>query len=116
MNRLPLFFAIAALPLAGCVSNYDPPPPPQTATTLPSFDRSWDAALGASNDVGVQVSSADKAAGRILGNKAGAEVTIDVLRQADGSLKVSCKVSGSTETNPTLDDRWRSAYQRRMGR
>lgn len=85
-------------------------------TTLPSFDRSWDAALGAAADVGVHVDSADRAAGRIAGSKAGVEVAIDVLRQADGTLRVSFKASGSAETNPTLDDRWQSAYQRRMGR
>ena len=114
MPRLILLFAIA-LPLAGCVGSY-PTEVPQTVTTLPSFDRSWDAALGAAADVGVEVTSADRAAGRITGSKAGAEVTIDVLRQADGTLRVSCKTRGSQETNPTLDDRWRSAYERRMGR
>ena len=113
MPRLLLFFAIA-LPLAGCVWSY-PAEVPQTRTILPSFDRSWDAALGAATDVDVTITSADRAAGRILGNKAGAEVTIDVLRQADGTVKVSFKTSGSTESNPTLGDRWRSAYQRRMG-
>jgi hypothetical protein len=116
MRRLLLFVAIAALPLAGCFfgSTY-PAEVPQTRTVLPSFDRSWDAALGGATDVGVTISSADRAAGRILGTKDGAEVTIDVLRQADGTVKVSCKSSGSTESNPTLGERWRSAYQRRMG-
>ncbi|HZN37673.1 MAG TPA: hypothetical protein VFD82_02660 [Planctomycetota bacterium] len=108
-----ILFAFAGLPLAGCVGSY--PTEPRTVTTLPSFDRSWDAALSAAADVGVHVDSADRAAGRIAGSKAGAEVTIDVLRQADGTLRVSFKAPGSTETNPTLGDRWRSAYQRRMG-
>ena len=114
MSRLLLLFAIA-LPFASCF--YSPPPEvPQTVTTSPSFDRSWDAALGAANDVDVKVTSADRAAGRITGNKAGAEVTIDVLRQADGKLRVSFKQRGSQEQNPTLDERWTSAYERRMGR
>ena len=112
MTRLLLFFALAGL-LAGCV--FTSAPEPQTVTTLPSFDRSWDAALGAAADVGVQVDSADRAGGRILGSKAGVQVTIDVQRQADGNLRISIK-PGSTETDPTLGERWRSAYHRRMGR
>jgi len=119
MNRLMMLFAFAALPFTGCVGSSEPPPPepqPRTVTTLPSFDRSWDAALGAAADVGVQVRSADKAAGRIVGDKAGVGVTIDVLRQADGSVKIAFNAPGSVETNPKLGDRWLSAYQRRMGR
>ena len=113
MTRLLLFFALAGL-LAGCV--FTSAPEPQTVTTLPSFDRSWDAALGAAGDVGVQVDSADRAGGRILGSKAGVPVTIDVLRQADGTVRIAFKGPVSPETNPTLGDRWQSAYYRRMGR
>jgi len=113
MTRLLLSLAIAVLPLTGCVSSDTQP---QTVTTLPSFDRSWDAALGAAADVGVQVQTADRAGGRILGNKAGVEVKIDLLRQADGTLKLAFSAPGSPETNPKLGDRWLSAYQRRMGR
>ncbi|HEX6810892.1 MAG TPA: hypothetical protein VF384_04640 [Planctomycetota bacterium] len=108
-----LLFAFAALPFAACVApEPEPVPVPQTVTTQPSFDRSWDAALGAAADVGVLVASSDRAAGRIQGHKEGAEVTIDVLRQADGSLRVAF----NARTNPTLGDLWRSAYDRRMGR
>ena len=114
MTRLLPFFALVCLLLAGCV--FTSSPEPQTVTTLPSFDRSWDAALGAAADVGVQVASTDRAGGRILGNKDGAPVTIDVLREADGSVRVAFKGPVSPETNPTLGERWRSAYQRRMGR
>ncbi|HEU4417912.1 MAG TPA: hypothetical protein VFT55_03180 [Planctomycetota bacterium] len=112
MTRLLLFFALAGL-LAGCV--FTTAPEPQTVTTLPSFDRSWDAALGAAADVGVQVDSADRAGGRILGSKSGVQVTIDVLRQADGNLRIAFNAPGSPETNPPLGERWKSAYQRRMG-
>jgi hypothetical protein len=115
MTRLPCpLLIIALLPLAGCVST--PATHPETVVAKPSFDRSFDAALAAAADVGVQVSSADRAGGRILGNKAGAAVTIDVLRQADGSLRVAFSAPDSTETNPKLSDRWSSAYNRRMGR
>jgi hypothetical protein len=115
MTRLPRPLMIAALlPLAGCFST--PSSYPETVVVKPSFDRSFDAALAAAADVGVQVSSADRAAGRITGSKAGAAVTIDVLRQPDGQLRVAFNAPDSTESNPKLSDRWLSAYQRRMGR
>ena len=43
MTRLLPFFALVCLLLAGCV--FTSSPEPQTVTTLPSFDRSWDAPL-----------------------------------------------------------------------
>ena len=82
----------------------------------PSFDRSWDAALGAATDVGVQITRADRATGRITGTKAGAAVTIDLRPQADNTLQVIFTAPDSKESNPTLNDRWLSAYNRRMGR
>jgi hypothetical protein len=81
-----------------------------------SFDRSWDAALGAAADAGVQVSSADRASGRITGSKAGAAVTILLQPRPDGSLQVVFDAPASRETNPTLNERWLTSYNRRMGR
>jgi hypothetical protein len=100
--------------LAGC---YYPYPAPYTTTSVPaSFDRSWDAALGAAADAGIQISSADQASGRITGSKAGAQVVILLVRQVDGSLQVSFNAPDSRETNPALADRWSASYNRRMGR
>jgi hypothetical protein len=104
---------LAALLIGGCVAypyGYPAAPGPST------FDRSWDAALGAAADAGVQVTSADRSSGRINGSKGGAAVAIELLQQADGSVKVSFDAPKSQETNPTLSDRWLSSYQRRMGR
>ena len=117
MNRL---LALActlcvALPLSGCVAY----PYPYTATpvNLPSkFDQSWDAALGAAADAGVQVVSADRTTGLITGNKAGVAVTITLQPQAGGGVRVAFDAPNATESNPTLKDRWLAAYQRRMGR
>lgn len=106
--------ALAAL--AGCVVAPYPYETPVTVSTPPSFDRSWDAALGAAADAGVQVLSADRASGRITGSKGGASVTIELTQRSDNSLKVSFDAPDSKETNPTLADRWLAAYQRRMGR
>jgi hypothetical protein len=87
-----------------------------TTVSPPSFDRSWDAALGAAADAGVQVTNADRGNGRITGNKAGAAVTIELRPQPDNSLQVMFNAPESTETNPTLNQRWVAAYNRRMGR
>jgi len=103
---------------AGCVVAPYPYAYPTTTTVAspPSFDRSWDAALGAAADVGVQITNADRATGRITGAKAGAAVTIDLRPQTDNTLQVIFAAPDSKENNPTLNDRWLSAYQRRMGR
>ena len=84
MNKLlHLSLAAAVALLTGCVVAPYPTAYPTGATTPPSFDRSWDAALGAAADVGIQVTRADRAAGRIGGVKAGAAVTIELQPQAD---------------------------------
>ena len=101
--------------LASCVA-YPYPAEPQTVMVPASFDRSWDAALGAAADAGVQVTSADRASGRITGTKAGAGVTITVEQQSGGSVRVGFSAPDSRETNPTLNDRWLANYNRRMGR
>jgi hypothetical protein len=115
MKRLLRLFAVllAAVSIAGCVAYpYGYPGAPGPA----NFDRSWDAALGAAADAGVQVTSADRASGRISGNKAGADVAIALQSRADGSLQVSFDAPNSKETNPTLQQRWLQSYERRMGR
>ena len=119
MTRLPHIALVAACTLiAGCyVAPYPYPAPAyQTVVSPPNFDKSWDAALGAAADVGVQITNADRATGRITGAKAGAAVTIDLRPQTDNTLQVIFAAPDSKESNPTLNDRWLSAYQRRMGR
>ena len=112
MNRLLLLLLGTVLTCSGCV--YEPPPP---YVSVPSkYDRSFDAALGAAGDVGVEVRSADRTTGRILGERAGVEVTIELQSQPDGTVRVEFNAPNSTETNPQLGERWLSAYQRRMGR
>jgi hypothetical protein len=113
---LPLALVTALALLAGCVVAPYPAAYPTGVSTPPSFDRSWDAALGAAADAGIQVTSADRASGRITGTKAGAAATIELRQQADNSLKVSFNAPASKESNPTLGERWAAAYNRRMGR
>ena len=115
MRSLSLALVAASVLVAGCVFAPDPVYA-TTVSTPPSFDRSWDAALGAADDAGVQVTGADRSTGRITGTKAGAAVTIDLRPQADNTLQVIFSSPDSKESNPTLGARWLSAYNRRMGR
>jgi hypothetical protein len=118
MNRILCLLVVAASALlAGCV--VAPYPYGYSTTTVsspPSFDRSWDAALNAAADAGIQITSADRTTGHMNGTKAGASVTIDLRPQADNTLQVIFSSPDSKESNPTLGDRWRSAYNQRMGR
>ena len=86
------------------------------AQTPSRFEQAWHAALGAAADAGVQVTDADRASGRISGVKAGAAVSIGVQQLADGRVQVSFQAPASREANPSLDERWLAAYNRRMGR
>jgi hypothetical protein len=101
--------------VGGCVVSPYPYGVP-VASTPSRFDQAWDAALGAAADAGVQVIAADRASGRISGNKAGAAVSIDLQTLPDGRVQVAFDAPNSRETNPTLNDRWLAAYNRRMGR
>jgi len=99
----------SALP-SGCVV-YEP-----VATYYPSpptYDRAWNAALGALQDAGVAVTSANRATGVIRGAKDGADVTVTVLRQADGRTRVQIDASRG---DPGLTERISQAYERHMGR
>ena len=119
MTRLPHIALVAACTLiAGCyVAPYPYPAPAyQTVVSPPNFDKSWDAALGAAADVGVQITNADRANGRITGSKAGAAVTIELRPQSDNTLQVIFNAPDSKETNPTLNARWLAVYNQRMGR
>lgn len=105
---------ILALGLGGCVV-YEPVP--ASYPSVPSnFDRAWNAALGAVQDAGVQVTSSDPATGLIRGTKDGIDVTVSVARQADRSVRVQFDSRGATERDPGLGNRFSQAYDRRMGR
>jgi hypothetical protein len=108
---LALFCLAAALSQGGCVV-YDP----YMVAAPASFDRSWNAALGAAEDAGIAVSTADRGSGRIYGRRNGADVTIAVTPQADGSLRVQFDVKGLGPQDQGLDERFTQAYNRRMGR
>jgi hypothetical protein len=110
MNKLrhALLGILFAMSLPGCVV-YEP------MTVPASFDRSWNAALGAAQDAGIAVSVADRNSGRIYGRRNAADVTIGVIPQADGSLRVQFDAKGLGPQDQGLKDHFVQAYNRRMG-
>lgn len=98
--------------LGGCVV-YEPYPGYYVTS---NFERAWNAALGAAQDAGVQVASAERENGLIRGAKDDIRLVISVVRQADGSVRVQFDAKGPTQNDPGLSDRFSQAYDRRMGR
>ena len=86
----------------GCVV-YEPVPVP--AYYGSSFDRVWDSALGAAGDAGVKITSADRKTGIIRGVTNSADVTISVITQADGRIRVEFSSKGPKGQNADLSDR-----------
>ena len=111
LRRLCIVMILSVAGLAGCVV-YEPVPVASPA----KFDRSWNAALGAVQDAGVQITSADPSTGLIRGTKDGIDVSTIVARQADGSVRVQFETKGPTQKDPGLSNRISEAYERRMGR
>ena len=100
--------------LAGCVA-YPAAPYPAPAVYGPStFDRAYDAALGALGDQGLRITRQDRATGQIVGMRGNATVTASVRPQPDGTTRVEFKTSG--EAGPDLSQRVLAAYNARMGR
>ena len=100
---------------AGCTV-YEVAPGTYVTSQPPVFDRSWNAAVGAFRDQGVDISVEDRASGTIRGQRGGIDVMATVRTQADGSVRVQFDSSGATAQDPGLIQRISSAYDRRMGR
>jgi hypothetical protein len=112
LARAALMMVVVAAMLAGCVV-YEPAPAPMPAST---FERSWNAALGAAQDEGVQILSEDRVNGVIRGSRGEQEVTINIRTQADGNVRVEMSSRGPKGSDPGLAGRISRAYDRRMGR
>jgi len=99
--------------LSGCeVSEPVPTPVPSPST----FDRAWNAALGAAHDEGVRIMVEDRSQGVITGSRGAQDVTISVRTQADGSVRVELSARGPQGADQVLAERLSRAYDRRMGR
>ena len=103
------FLLTLTLVLAGCAYYVAPGAPA-------SFDRSWDAATGALRDQGLEIVSADRAAGVATGRRGLVDVTAQVQSQADGSVRVEFHTPGSGAPDRDLMERVSRSYDLRMGR
>jgi len=99
--------------VGGCVV-YEPVPVP--ASYGSSYDRVWDSALGAAEDAGVKITSADRSTGTIRGVTSSSDVTILVISQADGKTRVEFSRKGPKGADAGLNERFTGFYNRRMGR
>ena len=108
-----LGLAAGAALLGGCVV-YEPVPVGYSQPA--SFDRSWNAAVGAMREQGVTITQEDRGAGVVRGMRGGINVTGSVRPQADGTVRVQFDTSGATGADPTLIDRITRSYQAFMGR
>lgn len=101
----------------GCVV-YEPVPVSRTYT-IDNYDRIWDSALKAIQDEGAKVTGADKERGIITGAKDSADITVNILRQADRTTRVEFNVESSQlprpEISKLIDNLYRH-YERHMGR
>lgn len=112
--RSVLCACLAAATVAGCTYYQAVPVAPSGPST---FDRSWNAALGAADDCGVSVNTADRTSGYIYGTSpTGGNVTITVFTQADGRVRVEFNVKSPAGPDSDLANRLHGAYEARMGR
>jgi len=109
-----LILLVVLTALAGGCVVYEPMPAP--AYYGSSYDRVWDSALGAAEDAGVKITSADRATGTIRGVTPSSDVTILVISQADGRTRVEFSSKGPKGADAGLNERFTSYYNRRMGR
>lgn len=90
---------------------------PAQPSSPSAFDRAWNAALGAAEDVGVSISSADRTSGIVYGTRGNQSATIRVYTQADGRVRVEFGVQGGGAAEDAIVAKdFSSAYDRRMGR
>ena len=103
--------------LQGCYTTPTYVPVPAPRSMQERFEASWQAARGAASDVGVRVTSEDRATGTIRGAQGSSSVVITVVPQADQTIQVGFSVTGGTSAqDANLRERLTSAYQGRMGR
>jgi hypothetical protein len=81
-----------------------------------SFDRSWDAAVGALRDQGLDVIASDRSSGVATGRRGQVDVTARVRAQPDGSVRVEFNTPGAGAPDRDLMERVSRSYDLRMGR
>jgi hypothetical protein len=110
--RFALLFLVILVMGSGCCY-YGPPAYTAVSSPHASYDRIWDSAMRAAQDVGIRITSSDKNAGTASGQRDGVGVTIQVVKQSDGTTRVELTSKGGPST---VGDDFNRAYNRNMGR
>jgi hypothetical protein len=105
-----LLFVFAVF-LGGCASKE-----PTPTYYVSPFDRSWNSALGAAEDAGVRITSSDRSTGIIQGFSGSTNVTISVMTQADGRVRVEFTTRGPEGEDAQVNERLTYFYNKRRGR
>ena len=113
--RALLAILLAGGVLTGCTV-YQTAPGVYASVPPTSFDRSWNAVIGALGDQGVQITGEDRSTGTVRGRRGGIDVTANVRTQADGSVRIEFNTGGTTAQDPDLINRISRSYDVRMGR
>ena len=107
---------LAAAAMLGSCAVYQTAPGVYAPVPPSAFERSWNAALGAFQDQGLTISSADRSSGMIRGHRGSTELTANLRTQADGSVRVQFNTVGGSAQDPQLIDRVSRSFDVRMGR
>ncbi|OGP62732.1 MAG: hypothetical protein A2170_17215 [Deltaproteobacteria bacterium RBG_13_53_10] len=114
--NLALFILAVFVVMSGCYY-YGPPPvgyPPEPPYA--SYEYSWDSAIRAAQDVGIQITSSNRNTGTIFGQRDRVGVTIQVTQHADDRTRVELTVQGGRGPSSGVADDFYRAYDRYMGR
>ena len=117
MNKisLALLLLITLVTGSGCYY-YAPPPYVVTSPAPADYDRIWDSAMRAAQDVGIRITSSNKGAGTAFGQRDGVSVTIQITPQSDGRVRVEVNAKGSESAVSAVNDDFYRAYDHYMGR
>jgi hypothetical protein len=113
--NLTLLVIIALVMGSGCYY-YGPPPYGTSSPPNASYDYVWDSAMRAAQDVGIQITSANRNTGTAFGQRDGVSVTIQVTQQSDGRTRVELTTKGSQPATSAVADDFYRAYDHYMGR
>jgi hypothetical protein len=87
MIRQVIAAVVCALMLSSCTV-YHPAPVVYAPARPSAYERSWNATLGAFQDQGVPISSADRSTGIVRGRRGETEIIANLTTQSDGSVRV----------------------------
>ena len=80
------------------------------ASPYASYDYIWDNVMRAAHDAGIQITSSNRNTGTIFGQRDRVDVTIQIIRQADGRTRIELTINGSQGSSSAIADDFYGAY------